>query len=342
MVVTGTLAQPVLERLCGRIIEQIKQPIIYEGQEIFVGTSIGIALAPQDASEADELLRCADIALYQAKADGRATWRFYADQMNQRLVERRQLEIDLRHAISNGEMRVFYQPRYRTDGMHIIGAEALVRWQHPQRGLLAPADFLALAEETGLIIPLGQWILAKACIEAMRWPEPMVVSVNLSVVQFRQSNLVTDVQRALKHSKLPAGRLELEVAESILLDESAGALKTLEAMKALGVGLVLDDFGTGYSSLNYLRTYPFDGLKIDRSFITNMLNSVSDRSIVKAIVGLAQALEITVTAEGVETKEQLDWLGEENCQEVQGMHMSKPRSAEDMAALVGVSLSANG
>jgi diguanylate cyclase (GGDEF)-like protein/PAS domain S-box-containing protein len=335
MVVGGEFSPSVIERLCSRIIEQIKQPIIYEGQEIFVGTSIGIALTPQDATQADELLRCADIALYQAKADGRATWRFYAAQMNKRLVERRELELGLRQAISSGEMRVYYQPRYRTDGMQIIGAEALVRWQHPQRGLLAPAEFLPLAEETGLIIPLGQWVLAKACIEATRWPAHMVVSVNLSVVQFRQSHLLNDVQRALKHSRLAPERLELEVAESILLDESAGALKTLTALKAIGVGLTLDDFGTGYSSLNYLRNYPFDGLKIDRSFITNMLNSVSDRTIVKAIVGLAQALDITVTAEGVETKEQLDWLGEENCQEVQGVHMSKPRTAEDMAALVG-------
>jgi len=335
MVVGGTFSQASIEGLSSRIIEQIKKPIIFEDQEIFVGTSIGISLAPQDATEADELLRCADIALYQAKADGRATWRFYAEHMNQRLLERRQLEVDLRHAVSGGQMRVHYQPRYRTDGLHIIGAEALVRWQHPQRGLLAPAQFLPLAEETGLIIPLGQWVLAKACIEATRWPAHMVVSVNLSVVQFRQSNLLNDVQRALKHAQLAPARLELEVAESILLDESAGALKALTELKAAGVKLTLDDFGTGYSSLNYLRNYPFDGLKIDRSFITNMLNSASDRTIVKAIVGLAQALEITVTAEGVETKEQLEWLGEENCQEVQGTHMSKPRSAEEMALLLG-------
>ncbi|MEN0106825.1 MAG: EAL domain-containing protein [Pseudomonas sp.] len=342
MVVGGEFSQDIIERLCSRIIEQIKQPILYEGQEIFVGTSIGIALAPGDATQADELLRCADIALYQAKADGRATWRFYAAQMNERLVQRRELELGLRHAISAGEMRVYYQPRYRTDGLHIIGAEALVRWQHPQRGLLAPEEFLGLAEETGLIIPLGQWVLAKACLEASRWPAQMVVSVNLSVVQFRQSNLLNDVQRALKHSQLAPARLELEVAESVLLDESAGALKTLTALKAVGVGLTLDDFGTGYSSLNYLRNYPFDGLKIDRSFITNMLDSVSDRTIVKAIVGLAKALEITVTAEGVETQEQLQWLGDEHCQEVQGMHMSEPRSAEEMASLLGVLRTSNG
>lgn len=335
MVVGGTFSQASIERLCSRIIEQIKQPISYEGQELFVGTSIGIALSPEDAREAEELLRCADIALYQAKADGRATWCFYTEQMNQRLLERRRLELDLRHAVSAGEMRVYYQPRHRTDGLQIIGAEALVRWQHPQRGLLAPAEFLPLAEETGLIIPLGQWILAKACIEATRWPAHMVVSVNLSVVQFRQSNLLNDVQRALKNSQLAAERLELEVTESILLDESAGALKILTELKAVGVGLMLDDFGTGYSSLNYLRNYPFDGLKIDRSFITNVLTSVSDRTIIKAILGLAQALEITVTAEGVETKEQLEWLGEENCKEVQGTHMSKPCSAEDMALLAG-------
>jgi diguanylate cyclase (GGDEF)-like protein/PAS domain S-box-containing protein len=335
MVLDGMNSQDSIERLCARLIEQLRQPIIYEGQEIYIGGSVGIALAPQDATEASELLRCADIALYQAKADGRATWRFYASEMNQRLVERRQLEIDLRQAIAMGEMRVHYQPRYRTDGLHLIGAEALVRWQHPQRGLLGPADFIALAEETGLIIPLGQWILNEACKEATRWPAHMVVSVNLSVVQFRQSNLRLDVQRALQQTQLPSSRLELEVTESILLDESAGALKTLISLKELGVRLTMDDFGTGYSSLNYLRSYPFDGLKIDRSFITNMLDSIGDQSIIKAIVGLAQALDITVTAEGVETREQLEWLGEENCNEVQGFHMSQPQSAEELALLFG-------
>lgn len=335
MVLDGMNSQDTIERLCARVIDQLRQPIIYEGQEIYIGGSVGIALAPQDATEASELLRCADIALYQAKADGRATWRFYASEMNQRLVERRQLEIDLRQAIAMGEMRVHYQPRYRTDGLHLIGAEALVRWQHPQRGLLGPADFIALAEETGLIIPLGQWILNEACKEAARWPAHMVVSVNLSVVQFRQSNLRLDVQRALQQTQLPSSRLELEVTESILLDESSGALKTLNSLKELGVRLTMDDFGTGYSSLNYLRSYPFDGLKIDRSFIANMLNSIGDQSIIKAIVGLAQALDITVTAEGVETREQLEWLGEENCNAVQGFHMSQPQSAEELALLIG-------
>ena len=334
MVLDGMSSQASIEALCARLIDQLKQPITYEGQEIFVGASLGIALAPQDATEANELLRCADIALYQAKEDGRATWRFFASEMNQRLIQRRQLETDLRQAMAAGDMSLQYHPRYRTNGLCMIGAEALVRWQHPQRGLLGPAHFIALAEETGLIVPLGQWVLNEACKEAARWPEHMVVSVNLSVVQFRQSDLRLDVQRALQGAGLAASRLELEVTESTLLDESASALKTLNSLKKLGVRLTMDQFGTGYSSLNYLRSYPFDGLKIDRSFVSNVLSSSGDRSIIKAIVGLAQALDITVTAEGVETSEQLDWLEKENCAEVQGFHMSKPQSAEDMERLV--------
>ena len=334
MVLDGMSSQESIEALCARLIDQIKQPIVYEGQDIFVGGSIGIALAPQDATEANELLRCADIALYQAKEDGRATWRFYASEMNQRLLQRRQMEMDLRQAMAVGEMTLQYHPRYRTNGMHIIGAEAPVRWQHPQMGLLGPAHFLSLAEDTGLIVPLGRWVLNEACKEAARWPEHMVVSVNLSVVQFRQSDLRLDVQQALQEAGLAASRLELEVVETILLDESAGALKTLNSLKELGVRLTMDQFGNGYSSLNYLRNYPFDGLKIDRSFISNALRSANDRSVIKAIVGLAQALDIRVTAEGVETREQLEWLGEENCAEVQGFHMSRPQSAEDMGRLI--------
>lgn len=334
MVLDGMSSQESIEALCARLIDQIKQPIVYEGQDIFVGGSIGIALAPQDATEAGELLRCADIALYQAKEDGRATWRFYASEMNQRLLQRRQLEMDLRQAMAMGEMALQYQPRYRTNGMHIIGAEALVRWQHPLKGLLGPAHFIDLAEETGLIVPLGRWVLNEACNEAARWPEHICVSVNLSVVQFRQSDLRLDVQRALTEAGLAASRLELEVAESILLDESAGALATLNALKELGVRLTMDHFGTGYSSLNYLRSYPFDGLKIDRSFIGNALSSANDRLIIKAIVGLAEALELTVTAEGVETGEQLEWLEEADCAVVQGFHICQPQFAQEMERLV--------
>lgn len=334
MVLDGMSAQESIEALCARLIEQINQPMAYEGQDIFIGGSIGIALAPQDANEANELLRCADIALYQSKADGRATWRFYASEMNQRLLQRRQMEMDLRDAMAAGEMMLHYHPRYRTNGMHMIGAEALVRWQHPQAGLLGPAQFIELAEETGLIVPLGRWVLSEACREAARWPEHMIVSVNLSVVQFRQSDLRLDVQEALQEAGLAASRLELEVVESILQDESAGALKTLNSLKELGVRLTMDQFGNGYSSLNYLRNYPFDGLKIDRSFIANVLRSADDRSVIKAIIGLAQALDISVTAEGVETGEQLEWLGEENCAEVQGFHMSQPQTAEDLDRLI--------
>lgn len=334
MVVDGLLEQPQLEQLCARIVEQLRQPFSYEDQQIFIGTSVGIALAPQDSSEPAELLRCADIALYQAKADGRGNWRFYAEEMNQRLAERRQLELDLRIAIEQDQLCLHYQPRYRTDGLKLIGAEALARWKHPTRGLLAPDQFIPLAEETGLIVELGQWVLQEACREAVTWPAPLIVSVNLSTVQFQRSNLIEDVSLALRLCGLPAERLELEVTESVLLDDASNAFSVLQALKHIGVRIVLDDFGTGYSSLSYLRTYPFDGLKIDRSFIGSLDQSESGRSIVRAIVGLANSLNITVTAEGVETEQQLDLLEREHCGEVQGFHLSRPQPPAEFAQLL--------
>lgn len=334
IVVDGLTAQPQLEHLCERIVGQLRQPFSYEDQQIFIGTSVGIALAPQDAGNAAELLRCADIALYQAKADGRGNWRFYAEEMNQRLIQRRQLELDLRTAIEQSQLCLYYQPRYRTQGLTLIGAEALARWQHPTRGLLAPDQFIPLAEETGLIVTLGQWVLREACREAASWPEPLIVSVNLSTVQFQRSQLVDDVGLALRESGLAPARLELEVTESVLLDDATDALATLQALKQTGVRIVLDDFGTGYSSLSYLRTYPFDGLKIDRSFIGSLDESEDGRSIVRAIVGLAKSLNITVTAEGVETGLQLDLLAREQCGEVQGFHLSHPQPPAEFGQLL--------
>jgi diguanylate cyclase (GGDEF)-like protein/PAS domain S-box-containing protein len=325
MVVDNLLDQPQLEQLCARIVDQLKQPFVYQDQKIFIGTSVGIALAPHDANDSAELLRCADVALYQAKADGRGNWRFYAEEMNQRLVERRQLEQGLRVAIEQGQLHLHYQPRYRTDGLKLIGAEALARWEHPTRGMLAPDQFIPLAEETGLIVELGRWVLQEACREAAAWPAPLIVSVNLSTVQFQRSQLVNDVTLALRLSGLPAERLELEVTESVLLDDVSDTPSTLQALKQLGVRIVLDDFGTGYSSLSYLHSYLFDGLKIDRSFIANLDQSEDGRSIVRAILGLANSLNITVTAEGVETRQQLELLAGEHCEEVQGFHLSRPQ-----------------
>jgi len=335
MVLSGSYSQQDVEHLCARLIERVEQPYLLEGQEIFIGASIGIAMAPHDASQVEELLRYADIALYQAKAGGRSTWRFYASEMNERIVERRRLEQDLRLALSqDDQLCLHFQPRYRLDGLQLAGVEALVRWQHPQRELLGPERFIAMAEETGLIAALGAWVLRSACREAMHWPQPLLVSVNLSPLQFRRSDLVAQVKAALDDSGLPASRLELEITESVMLDDAEGALVTLKRLKALGLRLSMDDFGTGYSSLSYLRAYPFDALKIDRSFIAGLDGSADSRAIVQAIIGLGQALSMTVTAEGVENQEQLKLLQRDGCHEAQGYYLSRPLPVEPLRQLM--------
>ncbi len=335
MVLSGIYSRENIDQLCGRLIEKIKQPFLIENQEVFIGASIGIAMAPQDAGQVEELLRYADMALYQAKAAGRNTWRFYAQEMNERIVERRQLEQDLRLALNRtDQLCLHYQPRYRVDGLQLAGAEALVRWQHPQRGLLGPDHFIPLAEETGLIVPLGTWVLRNACIEAMRWTQALPVSVNLSPLQFRCSDLVDQVRSALDESGLPADRLELEITESVMLEDAEGARVTLKQLKALGLHLSMDDFGTGYSSLSYLHTYSFDTLKIDRSFIADLDVSPDRRAIVQAIIGLGRALSMTVTAEGVENQRQLGLLQEDGCYEAQGYYLSPPLPAAALRPLL--------
>jgi EAL domain-containing protein (putative c-di-GMP-specific phosphodiesterase class I) len=281
-------------------------------------------MAPNDATEAAELLRYADMALYEAKAAGRNTWRFYAGDMNERIIERRRLESDLRYAIKHGELRLHFQPRFRVADGQMVGAEALVRWQHPVRGLISPDTFIPMAEETGLILPLSNWVLNAACEFAAQWPPALFVSVNLSSTEFQRGNLVERVQHTLTERGFDPARLELEITESVMLDDAAGALDIMRALKRLGVRLSMDDFGTGYSSLSYLRTFPFDGLKIDRSFISRLSESEDDQSIIHAIVGLGRALSLTVTAEGIETQGQLDLLKSVSCDEGQGYFLSRP------------------
>ncbi|SDH65555.1 PAS domain S-box-containing protein/diguanylate cyclase (GGDEF) domain-containing protein [Pseudomonas benzenivorans] len=335
MVLSGTYTQAVIEQLCTRLIERIERPYRLNEHEVFIGASIGITLAPHDASQVEELLRYANIALYQAKASGPSGWRFYDPEMNLRICERRQLEQDLRLALGrDDQLCLHFQPRYRLDGLVLVGAEALIRWQHPQRDLLGPDRFIALAEETGLIAPLGDWVLRTACHEAVQWKQPLLVSVNLSPLQFRRSDLVARVKAALDDSGLPAHRLELEITENVMLDDAQGALITLKQLKALGLRLSMDDFGTGYSSLSYLRNYPFDALKIDRSFISGLDDSRDNRAIVQAIIGLGRALSMTVTAEGVETQEQLRLLQGDGCYEAQGFYLSRPLSVQALGALL--------
>ncbi|MNF56438.1 Phytochrome-like protein cph2 [compost metagenome] len=324
LIVSDISSQEEVEHLCERLIASIEQPFEIDHHSIFIGTSIGVAMAPADAALAEELLRYADIALYEAKGAGRNTWRFYASDMNQRVVEQRQLESDLRQALNNDELRLLLQPRYSVSSKRMVAAEALVRWQHPQRGLLSPDTFIPIAETTGLIVPLSSWVLQAACTEAMSWSEDLIVSVNLSSVEFQRGHLVARVQSVLDATGLPPSRLELELTESVLLEDAEGALVIMQALKDLGVRLSMDDFGTGYSSLGYLRTFPFDGLKIDRSFVSDLDAGENSEAIIEAIIGLGRALCLTVTAEGVETQGQLDILQRYQCEEAQGYFLARP------------------
>ncbi|HEX5842898.1 MAG TPA: EAL domain-containing protein, partial [Pseudomonas sp.] len=334
LIVSGISAPDEVERLCARLIAGIEQPFEIDNHSIFLGASIGVAMAPADSTQADELLRFADIALYQAKGAGHSAWCFYANDMNERVIERRQLENDLRLALANQELRLLLQPRYSVSGQRMVAAEALVRWQHPQRGLLGPDSFISIAESTGLIIPLSAWVLRAACIEALSWGQELIVSVNLSPVEFRRGQLVAQIRSVLEETGLPPGRLELELTESVMLEDGEGALALMQELKGLGVRLSMDDFGTGYSSLSYLRSFPFDGLKIDRSFMTDLHAAEDSQAIIQAIIGLGRALALTVTAEGVETQEQLELLRQYGCDEAQGYFLNRPMPPEELRLLL--------
>ncbi|VVN36583.1 hypothetical protein PS645_05132 [Pseudomonas fluorescens] len=341
LILTDVSSQDEVEALCRRLIESIERPVEVEEQEVFVSASIGIAMAPNDACEATELLRYADIALYEAKSAGRNTWRFYAGDMNARIIERRRLESDLRYAIKHGELRLHFQPRFRIADGHMVGAEALVRWQHPQRGLISPDTFIPIAEESGLILALSNWVMATACACAAQWPEELFVSVNLSPSEFKRGNIIERVQQMLDESGIDPKRLELEITENVMLEDATGALEVMRTLKRLGVRIAMDDFGTGYSSLSYLRTFPFDGLKIDRSFLSRLAGDEDDKAIIQAIVGLGRALSLTVTAEGIETAEHLQLLKAVACDEGQGYFLSRPLDNDAFNELVGIAATAD-
>jgi EAL domain-containing protein (putative c-di-GMP-specific phosphodiesterase class I) len=286
-------------------------------------------LAPSDGLDVDTLLKRADLALYRAKAEGRSRFSFFAAGMDTEAEARRTLEADLRDALAKGEFQLFYQPFMNLAQGKVTGCEALLRWHHPARGPVAPAEFIPLAEETGLIIPLGEWILRQACAEAARFPETIRVAVNVSVVQFRNPHFVPFVVSALAAAGLSPHRLELEITETVLLEESEATLKTLHHLRSLGVRVALDDFGTGYSSLSYLSSFPFDKLKIDRSFVSGLGTNPDCAAIVRAIVGLGTSLGMTITAEGVETPAQLDFIRAVGCSEVQGYIVDPPQPVGD-------------
>jgi len=325
---------PDLPGLASRLIEVVGAPYEIEDHQIVIGLSIGIAIAPADGNQPDVLMKNADLALYRAKADGGGTYRFFEVAMDARMQARRVLELDLRKAVVNREFELDYQPIINVKTGAITSCEALVRWHHPQRGLIAPMDFIPVAEETGLIVPIGDWVLTQACNDAARWPKNIVVAVNLSPAQFKNRNLVQSVANALKKSGLPAERLELEITELSLLEETDGAFAVLRQLRDLGIKIAMDDFGTGYSSLSYLRRFPFDKIKIDQSFIRDLPHKEDSVAIVRAVVGLSSSLGMTTTAEGVETTDQLASLTSEGCNEFQGFLFSRPKPAAEVEKLL--------
>ncbi len=295
-----------------------------------IGVSIGVAFAPADGETASALIKNADAALYRAKDEGRGTFRFYEMEMDRRLQERHRLVQDLRSALTREELVLHYQPYICTRTGRVSGCEALLRWHHPERGMIAPADFIPAAEQSGLIVPIGAWILGEACRAAIRWPADRRVSVNISPVQFRDRELPRTILAALTAAGLSPSRLEIEVTETVLIDDVTVALDTLRQIRALGVRVALDDFGTGYSSLSYLRMFPFDKIKIDRSFVQELTTRRDNQVIVQAIRDMARGLGMSVTAEGVETSEQAERLRQSGCEELQGYFYSRPKPASDL------------
>ncbi len=326
----GARQPEAASELARRIVEALSAPYDLGSDRAVVGASVGIALATADLLSADVLLRSADMALYRAKANGRGTFCFFENAMSEQVQTRRAFELDLREALARGEFEVFYQPLFNLRTQYVCGFEALLRWRHPERGLVSPTAFIPLAEELGIIIPIGEWVVAQACMDAATWPEHVTVAVNLSPVQFRSPGLVGAVRRALVSSGLPARRLELEITESALLQDSEAVLATLHQLRATGLRTALDDFGTGYSSLSYLRSFPFDKLKIDQSFVREMAYRPDCLAIVISVLGLARELGMATTAEGVETEDQLERLRAAGCTEVQGFLFDRPRPAAEI------------
>jgi diguanylate cyclase (GGDEF)-like protein/PAS domain S-box-containing protein len=316
--------------LADRLLGIIGEPYDLDGHRAIVETSIGIVLAPEHGEEAEQLIKCADLALYQAKAEGRNAWRLFEGVMAEQASARYELELDLRNAIERHEFELYYQPLIETPTGQIGCLEALVRWNHPVHGMVTPREFIPIAESTGLIVPLGEWILRQACADAVAWPADIKLAVNLSPVQFGKGNIVETVTRVLSATGLAAERLELEITESVLLRADEPNVSKLHQIKALGVSIVLDDFGTGYSSLSYLRMFPFDKIKIDRSFVAEISTRSDCAAIVTAIIGLARCLDMVTTAEGVETTEQFELLRIAGCGQVQGYLFGMPAPISEL------------
>ena len=320
-----------------RIIETVSAPYDLDGTQVVIGTSVGIAIGPVDGHTPDQLIRNSDLALYRAKADGRSTYRFFGPEMDAQMRVRRAMELDLRKALAADEFELHYQPVVNLGNDEISGVEALIRWRHPEKGLVPPNTFIPVAEEIGFIIQLGEWALRQACAAARNWPDHIRIAVNLSPIQFRNPGFVQIVISALAASGLAPERLELEITEGMLLQDNEGTLNTLFQLRALGVRIAMDDFGTGYSSLSYLQSFPFDKIKIDRSFVKDIADGVGSLNIVRAVAAMANGLGMTTTAEGVETKEQLDTVRAEGCTEMQGFLFSRPLPLDELERLLQAS-----
>jgi len=334
-IIQSNVEQPIsATSLARRLVDIIGEPYDLDEQQVVVGLSIGIALAPADGLTANDILKNADLALYRAKAEGRGTYRFFEPVMDAQMRERRHLELDLRHAIANRQLELFYQPLINMASERVCSFEALLRWHYPARGLVQPGDFIPLAEEFGLIIPIGEWVLNQACHEAVKWPREIRLAVNVSVAQFRSPHLVEATAQALQSSGLAPDRLDIEITESVLMQDSEVTLATLGRLQDMGVRISMDDFGTGYSSLSYLRSFPFHKIKIDQCFVRDLSTSGGSIAIVRAIVRLGHVLGMAATAEGVETEQQLAQLKAEGCTEGQGYLFSQPCPADKVPDII--------
>jgi diguanylate cyclase (GGDEF)-like protein/PAS domain S-box-containing protein len=334
LIVTDQQLPAKAAELADKLLGAMSETFDVQGRQLHVRLSIGIAIYPSDGADQPALLANADAALHRAKAEGRGSIRFFEADMDQRLRERRAMTHELRSALERNELMLHYQPLARIDG-EIVGFEALVRWQHPTQGLVSPGVFIPLAEESGMIMDLGEWVLREACREAASWPKPLRIAVNLSPAQFHHGDLVGMVHTMLLETGLSPSRLEIEVTESVLVDDFSRAVSILRRLKALGLKIAMDDFGTGYSSLQNLQSFPFDKIKIDRSFISNLETNPQSQTIVRAVIGLGRGLSVPVLAEGVETAKQLEFLAAEACDEVQGYLLGRPQLIETYSEITG-------
>jgi diguanylate cyclase (GGDEF)-like protein len=334
VIVQAPIADPTdATSLAQRIIRLMSEPYDIDGHQAVIGASIGIAVGPSDGLSPDKLLRNADLALYRAKGDGRGTFRFFESAMDLQMQTRRIMEQDLRKALPAGEFELYYQPVVNLESNKITGFEALIRWNHPEQGMIAPGTFIPLAEEIGFIVPLGEWVIRQACATAAQWPEDVHVAVNISAVQFRNPGLMQVIVGALAASGLHPSRLEIEITETVLLQNKESTLAVLHQLRSLGIRIAMDDFGTGYSWLTYLQCFPFDKIKIDRSFVKDITENTGSLNIVRAVAALANGMGMTATAEGVETREQLDRIRSEGCTEMQGFLFSRPLPAREIERL---------